>query len=198
MSRILFARGNTYHCDVTVICVARNIRVPPLHISLVEWVFIPSDMCSSTQDTHIASGSVLLREKHISLVICVPYPGIHIPSGMCFSYPGTIPRDMRISNPRFQGQIPNSEKPIWDPQTSSPTFKLILALLTLSLNYGTSWNTEISQNFAVVINLYIEAYKPQATVLITCSRRSTSGGVWREIASCFTVLLIQYREKAAQ
>ena len=28
---------------------------------------IPSDMCSSTQDTHITSDSVLLRRKHISI-----------------------------------------------------------------------------------------------------------------------------------
>ena len=73
---------------------------------------------------------------------------------------------MRIPNPRFQrGQIPNSEKPIGDPQTSSPTFTLILALLTLSLNY--------------VINLYMEAYKPQATVLITCSKAFNK---WRRVA----------------
>ena len=80
----IICTGNTYHCDVTVICVARDIRVPPLHISLVECalhislvecVFIPSDMCSSTPDTHITSDSVLLRGKHISLVICVPLPG---------------------------------------------------------------------------------------------------------------------------
>ena len=32
----IICTGNIYHCDVTVICVAPDIRVPPLHISLVE------------------------------------------------------------------------------------------------------------------------------------------------------------------
>ena len=68
---------------------------------------IPSGMCSSTQDTHITSDSVLLPGKHISLVICVPLRGNTYPQWNVFFLPGN--NSQRCENP--ESQVPKRPNP---------------------------------------------------------------------------------------
>ena len=84
-------RGNSYQCDVTVICVSTWYVFPRTHIlsdmcfltwerhilcdmcSLSPERRILSDMCFPTWETHIHSD--MWPRKDITLVICVPYLG---------------------------------------------------------------------------------------------------------------------------
>ena len=71
-------RGNSYQCDVTVICVSTWYLFPWTHI-LGDMCFpsperhILSDVCFPTWETHIHSD--MWPRKDITLVICVPYLG---------------------------------------------------------------------------------------------------------------------------
>ena len=75
---VSFRRGNSYQCDVTVICVSTWYVFPWTHI-LSDMCFpsperhILSDVCFPTWETHIHSD--MWPRKDITLVICVPYLG---------------------------------------------------------------------------------------------------------------------------
>ena len=84
-------RGNSYQCDVTVICVSTWYVFPRTHIlsdmCFLTWErHIPCDMCFLSPERHILSDmcfptwethihSDMWPRKDITLVICVPYLG---------------------------------------------------------------------------------------------------------------------------